>query len=157
MRVAPPVQALSCGAGRWQLTQQLFYALTAFVFAYWGGSHLFDAGLAVWLGSLAFALVTTVCAARWLRQPVRQLIWDAEAWRVAAPRGDAQCGQVALMLDFGGWMLVRFIPAGSIGGRRSQWLPLSRDDAGVQWPALRVALHSLPTEPAAARRALPAA
>ncbi|HYN58913.1 MAG TPA: hypothetical protein VET87_05075 [Rubrivivax sp.] len=163
MRVAPPVQALSCGAGPWRFAQLLLYALAAFVFVYWGGARLLDGGLAVWLGSLASALAAAACAARGLLRPARLLIWDAAAWSVAAPGGSAQTGRVTLMLDFGSWMLVRFCPAAPSGGRWPpwpQWLPLSSRDAGGSWPALRVALHSLPSwaaEPAAPGGSLPAA
>jgi hypothetical protein len=52
---------------------------------------------------------------------------------------------VALMLDLGRWMLVRFTPeaAGRAGrGRVGVALPLSRRESAADWQALRVALHA---------------
>jgi hypothetical protein len=143
--------------------QLLLYALAAFVCVHWGGARLLDGGLAVWLGSLGAALAAAACAALGLRRPARRLVWDATAWTLAAPGGSAQTGCVTLMLDLGGWMLVRFCPAAPSAGRRpqwAQWVPLSSRDAGGSWPALRVALHALPSmaaEPAAPGRSLPVA
>ncbi len=70
-----------------------------------------------------------------------QLAWDGSAWQLCLPDREVRSGQVALMLDLGSWMLVRFSPLG-LRRRGTVWLPLSRRDAAGAWPALRVALHA---------------
>ncbi len=84
------------------------------------------------------ALVLGLAVAGWTGRrlrgiPARRLAWDGAAWQLQ-PEG--QAGQVALMIDLGDWMLVRFSPGG-------YWLPLARRDA-ADWQALRVALHAAP-------------
>jgi len=146
MRVAPPVQALSCGAGPWQSTQQMLYALSVAVLAYWAGRQLLQPSLALGFGCLALALSAAWLAGQLLRRPPCALIWDGAAWAVELPRLGRHTGQVALMLDLGGWMLVRFTPDRP-PGPIAIWLPLSSRDAAASWPALRVALHSTRAPP----------
>ena len=148
MRVAPPVQALSCGAGTWLSVQQGLYGLSAFVLVYWAGSHLEAApGDCCWPAWWS-AIVAATLAVRVLRQPVRQIVWDGAQWAVHWPSDHRQAGAVMLMLDLGGWILVKFEPAeppprpvGACSGP-SQWLALSQRENAAVWADLRVALHS---------------
>jgi hypothetical protein len=144
MRAAPSVQALSCSAGRWRSFQYALYAATVAVSAYWAGSHLLGGGPWLALASLALGLGAAVVAARGMVRPPRQLAWDGGVWTLHSPKDEQQPGQVMLMLDLGGWLLVRFTPSGPHGAHRAatQWLPLSARDAGGSWPALRVALYA---------------
>jgi hypothetical protein len=121
------------------------YALTGAVLAYWVGCHLVGDGPWVALASLALGLGGGAWAARGLTRPPRLLVWDGAAWSVHSATGAPQPGKVLLMLDLGGWMLVRFAPSLPHAARRvaSQWLPLSVRDVGSDWPALRVALYAL--------------
>ncbi len=148
MRVAPSVQALSCGAGTWLSVQQGLYALSAFVLVYWAGRHI---GAGPWgslLASLGLAIAAAILAGRVLRQPARQLVWDGAQWAVLLTPEHRQAGAVMLMLDLGGWMLVKFAPAEPSAASSwrllgpSQWLALSQCDNAAVWAALRVALHS---------------
>jgi hypothetical protein len=141
-------------------------ALSTFVLAYWIGSRLQAGALPVALCSLALGLAVAALAARHLRQPQRQLIWDGAAWAVESAQGGRQAGQVTLMLDLGRWMLVRFAPAelAATLGRAPPWLqlwlPLSSRDAGASWSGLRAALYALPAQgdtPGMPRRSPPAA
>jgi hypothetical protein len=120
------------------------YALTGAVFAYWVGCHLVGDGPWVALASLSLGLGGAAWATRGLARPPRQLVWDGAAWTVHSAAGGSQPGRVLLMLDLGGWMLVRFTPSLPQAARRgaSQWLPLSAREAGNSWPALRVALYA---------------
>jgi hypothetical protein len=156
MRVAPPVQALSCSAGPWQSFQLVLYALTGVVSAYWVGSHLVGENPWLALASLVFGLGGAAWAARSAAQPPRRLAWDGAVWALHSPKDEPQPGQVTLMFDLGSWMLVRFAPSlpHAAGRLARQWLPLSARDAGGSWQALRVALYarqasgSVPTAPA---------
>jgi len=150
MRVAPPVRALSCSAGPWQSMQWTLPALSLSVAAWWAGAHLWGHG--AWLvgGSLGLGLVAAVLARRTLATPDQHLGWDGSQWRLQWPGSDSQAGRVALMLDLGGWMLVRFTPeAAGRAGRGRVWLPLWRRDAAADWQLLRVALYApQPASPA---------
>lgn len=147
MRVAPPVQAQSCGAGTWLSVQQGLYALSAFVLVFWAGGHVGAGSGELLPGSLAAAIVVAAQAARVLRQPPRQLVWDGARWAVLPLSDDRQAVVVTLVLDLGGWMLVQLVPAepsGRSGWRLgpSQWLALSQRDNAAVWADLRVALYS---------------
>ncbi len=124
--------------------QQLLYALAVAVSAYWAGSHLVGGGPWLALASLVLGLGGAAGAGRGTAQPPRQLAWDGAAWTVHSSEDGQQPGQVMLMLDLGGWMLVRFTPSLPHGAHSvtTQWLPLSARDAGASWAALRVALHA---------------
>jgi hypothetical protein len=142
MRVAPPVQALSCSAGPWRSIQLALYASSAVVAVGWAAATLWKPGA----GALAAGMLAGLVAWRVARRalPVHYstpLAWDGTAWQLQPPGADARGGQVALMLDLDDWMLVRFSPAGA-GRFADVWLPLSRRDTAAAWPLLRVALHA---------------
>ena len=111
MRVAPPVQALSCGAGTWLSVQQGLYGLSAFVLVHWAGSHLEAAPGRLAAGRPGGGYRGRHAGRRVLRQPARQIVWDGAQWAVRWPPDHRQAGAVMLMLDLGGWMLVKFVPA----------------------------------------------
>jgi hypothetical protein len=162
MRVAPPVRALSCGAGPWTWIQQGLYILSAFVLAHWAGSHVEADAFPLALGSVGLGLAAAALAVRCLRQPRMELIWDGAAWAVESALDGRCAGQAMLMLDLGAWMLVRFTPAvpATTRGPGSVWLPLSWRDAGASWHGLRVALYAWPAlgdTPGPPRRPFPAA
>jgi hypothetical protein len=141
MRVAPPVQALSCSAGPWRSFQLALYASSAAVTVGWAAAMRWQPGAGPLAAGLLAGLVAWLVARRAL--PVRSvpLAWDGSTWQLRPPGAEARPGQVALMLDLGPWMLVRFSPAGA-GQRSAVWLPLSHRDAAAVWPALRMALHA---------------
>jgi hypothetical protein len=144
MRVAPPVQALSCAAGPWQSIQLILYATSAAVAAWWSAAQLHEPGIWPALVGMLTALGTAAWARRKLAAPPRWLAWDGGAWHLVTPGDGRRTGQTEPVLDLGTWMLVRFIPAdaGRAAWRQAIWLPLSRRDTVAAWPALRVALHA---------------
>lgn len=80
-----------------------------------------------------------------VRMPDRLLRWDGQVWHLGRPDRQAESvavGQVAVALDFGDWMLLRFesTPLSTAGARR--WLPMSRATIGPSWHALRCAAHA---------------
>ncbi len=114
------------------------------------------------LGGAVLALVATSLMALlpgFLRTAVRQLRWDGQAWHLSAPDGQARptaVGQLAVALDFGNWMLLRFQPDPLSTPAARQWLPLSRVAVGPSWHALRCAAHAPRPMPAPAPPAGPA-
>lgn len=80
-----------------------------------------------------------------LRLRDRHLRWDGQAWHLAATdrsAGPAVVGQLAVALDFGDWMLLRFDSASASASASRQWLPVSRAAIGPSWHALRCAVYA---------------
>ena len=125
MRVAPPVQALSCNTGPWLSIQLALYALSASVAVWWAGVQIGGAGAWLVFGSLVLGLAAAWVARRELVAPAWRLGWDGSTWRLQAPDSEERRGSVVLMLDLGVWMLVRFTAADAQPWRGTVWLPLS--------------------------------
>ena len=129
MRQAPPVQVRSHGVG-WRLLQSVLFAWSTAALAAWALLHT---ERSPWPAGAA-ALLAGVLAWWLLRAAPVDLAWDGTAWLA-----DGVAGQVDLMLDVAGFMLVRWrpLPAGP-----ARWIPLSRRDTGAANHALRVALYA---------------
>lgn len=140
MRVAPPVQASSCSGWRWPSIQLTLVAAATSIAAWWAAAQWREPDGWQALGSLLAGLAAVALARRHVVEPVRRLGWDGNGWSLAQPGGEPVAGQVTLMIDLGGWMLLRFRPDGA-GRRGSTWLPMSERSAAGAWHALRVALH----------------
>ena len=105
------------------------------------------ASVAGWLAGREAAMSTPLVAAMlvavpalaalvWslLRTPARSLRWDGQAWHL-----DAIPGDVAVVIDLGPWMLLRFTAAEP---DQITWLPVQRRGIDAQWHALRCAVYS---------------
>ncbi|OYT98251.1 MAG: hypothetical protein CFE40_13380 [Burkholderiales bacterium PBB1] len=79
------------------------------------------------------------------RHPI-ELRWDTQRWSVTEPHrgsGDIDASGVRVVLDLGGWMLLKYrSDASSPYLRRSGWLPVQRRGVEAQWQALRCAVHA---------------
>ena len=129
MRHAPPVQVRSHGVG-WLLLQSLLFALSAAALVAWALLH---AEQSAWPACPAAWLVGVITWRMLQAAPV-DLAWDGAVWQA-----NGVAGQVDLMLDAAGFMLVRLqpVPAGP-----ARWIALSRRDTGAADHALRVALYA---------------
>jgi hypothetical protein len=139
MRAAPPVTVHGTGGAGWRATRALLPGLTACVLLFWALQRLALVE-APWdlAAALVAGLAATVPAWRLAAPRTATLAWDGQAWLL-----DGQPGTLRLMVDAGGWLLLRH-------GRR--WLALAAADAGAQWHALRVAVHAQGPVRAAATR-----
>ena len=114
--------------------------------------------LALWLldqpmvsqASRAIALLAVAAAALALARslvalkPV-SLRWDGRHWHVGLAPSIGQepfAGGLAVSLDLGFWMLLRFQPASADCPGRLTWLPVQRRGLESQWHALRCAVYS---------------
>ena len=133
MRAAPPVQ-MACGRdGRWRYAVGVLVAATAVGLGHWASG---------WLGRSPEVLVVATLLAAMAGVGVAWglggmadpgwLVWDGRAWAL-----QGQPGQVAVMIDLGSWMLLRFRTQGSTGWR---WLPLSVRTCGAPAHLCRAAL-----------------
>jgi hypothetical protein len=101
-------------------------ALAAGVFAAW---VLLHAGWPVWPAA-AVAGLAGALAWQALRADPVDLVWDGQSWRG---------GGLDLMLDFGGWMLLRQRPEAPA---RPRWIAVSPAEAGAALHGLRAALYA---------------
>ena len=111
-------------------------------------SHRGAPGL-VWLGLPAWIAIAAAASLLWPR--AGRLRWDGADWHLdlaAAGPARESPGTLAIALDGGHWMLLRFRAAQAGTGSRTRWLALSRRDLGSQWHALRCAVYSPRPDPA---------
>jgi hypothetical protein len=139
MRTAPAVQVVVARQGAWLWAQAGLFALSSMLLAVWllrlsGRSGLVVAGVVAIVGLLAGTL-----ALQRLSGPPQGLRWDGTEWQLGIAPGTGLAGQTAVMIDLGGWMLLRFQAA---AGRPVFWLPVSRRCSPHEWHGLRAALFA---------------
>jgi hypothetical protein len=145
MHAAPPVRIACNGGASWPRIQ---IALTAFAGATLG---LFVAGWLEWRAvptaatAAAASLVCGWLASRWAAGPLVSLVWDGQAWTVGEERG-----RVDVMLDLGGWLLLRHCAGGS--ARSVRWLAVGAGAAPESFHLWRAALYAPPAPVAAGPR-----
>ena len=78
--------------------------------------------------------------------PPRALRRDRQHGHLACDSAAEQTGELAVAIDLGAWMLVRFAPESAAGGPSRRWRPawiaLQRRGLEAHWPTLRCALYS---------------
>jgi hypothetical protein len=102
-----------------------------------------------WLGAPASLAIAAALSLVWPRSG--RLRWDGALWHLAgtvSSEGGEQLGTLAVALDGGSWMLLRFCATPSEARPRTRWLALSRRDLGSQWHDLRCAVYSPRPDPA---------
>jgi hypothetical protein len=79
-----------------------------------------------------------------LRVAPLSLRWDGRQWHLGpvASAGDEPWeGSLAVALDLGGWLLLRFAHEAPARPRRFTWLPIQRRGLEDRWHALRCAVY----------------
>lgn len=97
----------------------------------------------------SLALAIGACRSLWSLGNVQpfSLRWDTQQWAVdeATARGhEKHTGQLVVAVDFGGWMLLKFLPMGArrVSPMCPRWLPLQRSGHQASWHALRCTVHA---------------
>jgi hypothetical protein len=70
--------------------------------------------------------------------------WDAQRWHLGPAESaghEPWVGDLAVAIDVGPWMLLRFRPEGGVRGAPT-WLPVQRRGLEPHWHALRCAVYS---------------
>jgi hypothetical protein len=151
MRASPPFQVSVTRFGVWRIGVVGLSALAAATLVAWlasrdeftalGWQIAVGAGGAVLVaGSLALARIAPL-----------SLRWDSEQWHLgpAATAGDEPWpGKLAVALDLGSWMLLRFEHESASRRRRFSWLPIQRSGLEPHWHALRCAVYCARSAPA---------
>lgn len=118
----------------------LLVALAAAAFGGWlalslRGAPVMAAMIAAVLAALAATLVVRATPGR-----PAALGWDARRWTLAMAGADALEGELAVAMDLGGMLLLRFEPEPAAHPVR--WIALRRAEHAAQWHALRCAVYS---------------
>ena len=133
MRGAPPV-LMACGRdAAWSCLVGVLVAATAATLSVWILWHAGVAAGIAWLPGLFAAGTAGVLAYRHAnRLPLAQLAWDGQAWQL-----DGASGRLAVMIDTGDWLLLRWRAV-----QGSRWLPLSPRRCGAPAYRVRAAVHA---------------
>jgi hypothetical protein len=144
MRAPPAFQVSIRRFGVWRAGVAALIAITWAVTAAWLASGNEDAPLALRVGVSLIDVAVLVAGATLMRRAPLSLRWDGQAWHLgpAASAGDERWrGQLAVAIDWGGWLLLKFEHADASAQRRTTWLPVQRRGLGSHWHALRCAVY----------------
>ncbi|MDL2338362.1 MAG: hypothetical protein QFE16_11015 [Pseudomonadota bacterium] len=100
----------------------------------WGG----------WLIGLALLTALLGVSMSLRRHPIR-LRWDTQRWYLTeVNRRSEEIGpaQVRVMIDAGGWLLLKFVQDARSTPRSVHWVPVQREDVEAQWHGLRCAVFA---------------
>ena len=150
MRASPAFQISLQRFGQWQAAVGALALLGMLALAIWWLQYESTHVGAVASGLCMTAAVVLALAYSLARVPALRLRWDGQAWHLApasASDDAAVPGELAVMLDFGAWLLVRFTPLTASQRPVVSWLPIQRRGVEAQWHALRCALHAPRTAP----------
>jgi hypothetical protein len=150
MRSTPPAVEITLASGRReQGLVAAVHAVAAALVGAWLGARGGGPVLAAWPIAAMLGAGLGLKAFRPMRGSLR---WDGQCWWHVPHTGAAHpLHRVDLMMDLGGWVLLR-ARAEQAPGRLvpEGWCGVSRRDAGSGWHALRVALYQGPTSAPAA-------
>ena len=153
MRSAPPVRWVCEANAGWIAVQVTLNAAAAAVGAGWLAAMVgFPTPFPLSAG-LAAATLAALASWRWLRHAPVAVEWNGREWNLGEGPGRA-AGQLDVMIDLGGWLLLRFRPEDGSLRRRSHWFATSCGGRHAAWSAFRAALYSsAPFDPLASVRA----
>ena len=164
MRAAPPLEFTVRRFGAWRAALALLAVLGAALMAQWWHGADRPRPPAMALVALAGALLAALPLAQSRRLHACKLRWDGQRWHLAVAQasarshgGEPAAGQLAVAIDLGGWLLLRFaaeaVAATRLRVPHAAWIPLQRRGLEGEWHAIRGTLYSPRPAPAAARPA----
>ena len=145
MRAAPAIQVLLRQLGAWQAAIGSLLLVAELCLGGWLiGREAQDVRHQV--GVLIAALALLPLAWSLARTRAVQLGWDGQGWTVQSvplAAGVAPtAGDIAVAVDLGLWMLLRFRPHTRSRWSLPQWLPVQRRGVEAKWHGLRCAVFS---------------
>ncbi len=144
MRASPACQITVRDFAWWRAgVGALLLCVIASAAAWWLG----PAQRPAWVSAaLLLMLLTSGCGAVGLmRCPPLSLRWDSARWNLgpAAAMGEEPLsGRLAVAVDLGGWMLLRFRPDASTKRFSTVWIAVQQARSQQQWHAFRCAVYS---------------
>jgi len=151
MHASPAFQMTVHRYGVWRVAAVLLVSSATAAMGAWLVHSRVTSVMWAALGLLILASVA-VLAHAWRLQPV-SLRWDSQRWHLgpsSTAGHEPETGRLVVAVDFGVWMLLRFIPDGATVLHRGTWLPVQRRGHETAWHALRCTVYcarpaSLPT------------
>ena len=140
MRLAPPFEIRVEHFGVWRAAVAGLAAVACLAMAAWWLQHPTPVPVSV---SLACALGIVVAIAGGIpswRQAPRALRRVAGQWQRQRGTGPWEAGELAIALDLGAFVLLRFVPDAADG--LGEWIPVQRKGLERQWHELRCAIHA---------------
>jgi hypothetical protein len=147
MHTAPAVSVQVDPEPRWRLALAVLSVLSALIVVLWWIYKALNTPSPWTLGLVLTVWVLTGWAAwqSWrLRTPdCISIQWSGAQWTVIDCSCRASTGEVVVVMDLGGWMLLRFEPDrhALTTLRKPVWIPLSEQRLPQHWHALRCAVH----------------
>lgn len=145
MRAAPLLELHVTRFGVWRAGALTLAATVCAVLAAWCWMHPAPVPIGVIaLTVLGMLLAAATALPSFIAHPLT-LRRGAGQWQLAVvgqPSAPMVPGMLSVALDFGGWMLLRFVP--ETGHGRARWIALQRWGLEPQWHALRCAVHAPP-------------
>ena len=142
MHASPPFHMTVHRYGVWRAVAVCLVALTTAAMAAWLiHSHVTTLVWSV-LGLLVSASVA-VLAHAWRLRAV-SLRWDSQRWHLGPSTTtghEPDSGRLVVAMDFGAWMLLRFIPDSATVLRPGVWLPVQRLGHEPAWHSLRCTVY----------------
>ena len=143
MHAAPPVRLSFAPDRAWQVFVVLCACAAGANVTAWAVLHgqgsVQVAVLAALLAGACAGLLAWRCVLR-RSQATDVLAWDGAIWQWSAGAAAPCPGDLRVMADLGGWVLLRFAPTSR--ARPPTWLAMSRRQGGAQWPIWRAALYA---------------
>jgi uncharacterized membrane protein len=142
MHASPPFQMAVHRYGVWRAAAVLLVASTTAAVAAWlVHSHVMTLVWAVLC--LLVSGSVAVLAHAWRLRPV-SLRWDSQRWHLGplpTTGHEPDAGRLVVAMDFGAWMLLRFIPDSATVLRPGVWLPVQRLGHEPAWHSLRCTVY----------------
>ena len=151
MRAAPAFQISLRRSGAWRFATFLIVALGLGALTVWVITHERPVQPVLLIGAVVLGVAVIALGAGVARVPAVDLRFDGRCWYLTESAGsshravvEAMAGDLHIAIDFGTWMLLRFVPVSMSGEvqRRAVWLPAQRCGAENQWHAFRVSVHA---------------
>ena len=146
MHAAPPLMLSVDRNGQWRAGVLLLATGACASMAAWWWAQ--PDPVPAWATATALLgfLVALACVGGLWRLPPVTLRWDRQRWQCTRDGAAEWAGELAVAVDLGGWMLLRFVPdpesAGAPSRPRSLWVAVQRRGLEAHWHALRCALYA---------------
>ena len=150
MRASPAFQITVRRFSVWRLALLTLLVMPCAALGAWLASGDSASPLAPRLLAALVGAGIVALAAPLLRRQAFSLRWDSQQWHLGPESSVGQerwAGSLAVAIDLGGWMLLKFEPNAGLAQRSTRWLPVQRRGLEAQWHALRCAVYCARPEP----------
>lgn len=145
MRAAPAFQVVLTRFGLWRFAVSCLAAMAAACIVACVATQAEAPSGARWAAAAGGVALTALVGTSLRRVDAVSLRWDGRCWHLGPPAsaGEEPCsGSIAVAVDLGGFLLLRFVPDAAARRPAATWLPVQRRGLEGPWHALRCAVYS---------------